>query len=102
MKIAHTLALASFAAALAFSGAAFAAGASSTTGTQGGIQDETGLTTLGVDISKVDLSKTDDFMASISADQQAGVKKGCETVVANQANQNATVLSFCQKLTGKM
>ena len=88
---------------LALSGAAFAAeSTSSTTGTQGGIQDETGLTTLGVDISKVDLNKMDEFMASITAEQQDSVKKGCETVVANQANQNHTVLSFCQKLTGKM
>ena len=102
MKISHTLVLASFAASLAFSGAAFAAEASSTTGTQGGIQDETGLTTLGVDISKVDLNKMDAFMASITPDQQASVKKGCDTVVANQANQNHAVLSFCQKLTGKM
>lgn len=99
MKIMHTLALASFTAALALSGAAFAVEASSTLS---GMQDESGMATLGVDIRGVDASNMDSFMAGIPAESQASVKKGCETVVANQANQNPTVLGFCQALTGKM
>jgi hypothetical protein len=57
------------------------------------------MSTLGIDITQYDAAKG---MAAIPADQQAKVQSGCDTVIANQANQNAAVLSFCQKLTGKM
>lgn len=98
-----TLVLASFAGILALSGAAFAQDATTpaTSGsdTTGGVADDTGMSTLGIDITQYDAAKG---MAGIPADQQAQVQAGCDTVIANQANQNAAVLSFCQKLTGKM
>ena len=104
----RTLVLASFAGLLTLSGAAFAedatvtaaAATDATAGAKtGGVADDTGMSTLGIDITQYDAAKG---MAAIPADQQAKVQSGCDTVIANQANQNAAVLSFCQKLTGKM
>jgi hypothetical protein len=101
-----TLVLASVAGLLALSGAALAQDATNSTNpatsgnnTTGGVADDTGMSTLGIDISQYDAAKG---MAGIPADLQAKVQSGCETVIADQANQNASVLSFCQKLTGKM
>ncbi len=96
MKIAHIVSAASLATMLVFSGAAIAANTNDT--------DHNGMKSLGIDISSAGSTpesiKT--FMASLTPDQAAKVKTGCETVVANQANQVAEVLSFCQAYTGKM
>ncbi len=72
--------------------------------TKGGLQDDTGMATLGVDISAAGSTKSeiDTFVAALPADQAEKVKTGCDTVVANQDNQNPKVLSFCQAVTGKM
>ena len=98
-----TLVLASFAGLLAFSGAAFAQDANTNappanSETPGGLEDDTGMATLGINIQDYDAAQG---LEAIPADLRDKVQSGCETVVANQANQNAAVLSFCQKLTGQ-
>jgi hypothetical protein len=108
MKIVHAITLASVAAMLAFSGTAWAVEATATTGTtegsKTGTQDISGMATLGVDISGAGTTSANVklFLAAMPAADAAKLVAGCETVIANQADRSASVLTFCQAATGKM
>ena len=109
MKIVHAITLASVAAMLAFSGTAWAVEATATTtgtteGSKTGTQDISGMATLGVDISGAGTTSANVklFLAAMPAADAAKLVAGCETVIANQADRSASVLTFCQAATGKM
>jgi len=40
------------------------------------------------------------FVSGLSAEQQSGVKNGCQGIAANPTSANANVLSFCKNLNG--
>ena len=66
------------------------------------MQDSTGKTTLGVDISAAGTTSADvqKFVAGLPSDQATKMKAGCKAAVADPANQNASVLAFCKADAG--
>jgi hypothetical protein len=103
MKILGSIAVASL--ALALSTGAFAQGNNNQPATgptsavtttpemvNSGKMDDTGMKTLGIDISQ--------GSAGMAADAQASAKANCKVVVDNKDNANAKVLKFCQDLLG--
>jgi hypothetical protein len=101
MKTLTAIAAASL--ALALSTAAFAQNNTNTEGptspptttpemVNSGKMDDTGVKTLGIDISK--------GATGMAADAEASLKANCKVVVDNKDNANAKVLKFCQDLIG--
>lgn len=87
-------------AVLATGGSALAASGSATD--SGGAND-TGMASLGVDITGA--GNTPDsvstFVAGLSAEQQTGVRNGCQSIAANPAKASPQVASFCTNLNGQ-
>lgn len=73
---------------------------SSTSG--GGPADETGLTTLGIDISRAGGTpdSVQQFIAGLNVEAQRGVVNGCQTALANPVSYSGSVLAFCQNAVG--
>jgi hypothetical protein len=84
-------------AVLAVSGSALAANAGAPDAA-----DTTGMASLGVDISAAGTTpdSVSTFVSGLSAEQQSGVKNGCQVIAANPTSANANVLSFCKNLNG--
>ena len=109
MKYLRALSIASVAAMLALSGTALAQEANDTTSDSSPaspLEDETGVSVLGVDIVAAGSSTetVQAFVASLSADQQTGINTTCQNIVSGSdttaVHQN--VMSFCQHLVGTM
>lgn len=90
MAIAKFLSTVAFVAALGAVSPALAA--------SNGPADETGLTTLGIDISGVGGSSqaAQQFIAGLNADAQRSVINGCQTALANPVSYSGSVLAFCE------
>ena len=91
MKIGKLTAIVALTAALGASGSALA-----------GWDDETGLTTLGIDISRAGGTPetVNQFIAGLTPEGQRGVLNGCQTALAQSAGYAQSVISFCQNALG--
>jgi len=97
-----------FAAAIAVVGAlgavtpAFAQSVFDGPTTMNGPSDQTGLTSLGIDISRAGGSPeaVAQFIAGLNYEAQRGVLHGCQTAIANPVSYSTGVLSFCQNAVG--
>lgn len=67
-----------------------------------GPSDQTGLTSLGIDISRAGGSPeaVQQFIAGLNSEAQRGVLNGCQTAIANPVSYSTGVLSFCQNAVG--
>ena len=74
----------------------------SDTTTMGGPADQTGLTSLGIDISRAGGSPelVQQFIAGLNPEAQRGVLNGCQTAIANPVSYSTSVLAFCQTAVG--
>jgi hypothetical protein len=113
MKYLRAIGIATFAAALAFSGAAIAQQdeieVDETVGdTSPGspLEDATGFSVLGVDIGPAGSSteSVQAFVAGLSAEQQSGIMTTCQNIVSGTDTTavHENVSSFCQNLVGTM
>jgi hypothetical protein len=90
MKIGKITAALAFTAALGASASALA------------WDDETGLTSLGIDISRAGSSPEaiSTFIAGLNPEGQRGVLHGCEAAVSQPAGFHENVIGFCQTVVG--
>jgi hypothetical protein len=95
MTIVRTITVASVAAMLACSGAN--ASDFRRHAWHMGQMDDTGLSTLGVDISGAGSTPAHihEFLAGLPGNQAAQIKTACDYMVGHQVYQNQSVLSFC-------
>ena len=65
-----------------------------------GKADDTGMMTLGIDITKggATSASVKAYNATLAADAQAKLKTNCTVVVANKATANAKTVKFCEDL----
>lgn len=101
MKIANLLSTAALVAALGIAAPALAETTfDSTSG--GGPADQTGLTTLGIDITRAGSTpdSVHQFIAGLNVEAQQSVISGCQTAVANPVSYAGSVISFCENAIG--
>ena len=99
MKL-HTLAMLSVA-TLVSAGPAFALNVQNNSGPE----DATGMTTLGVDITRAGGSATSvgAFLAQLSPETRDSVLAGCHSALnGNDASFNSAVIGFCRNATGRV
>jgi hypothetical protein len=98
MYIAKLAAIAALTTALGAS-AALAAAATAT-----GADDQTGFTTLGIDISGAGRSpaSVQQFLAGLAPDTQRSLLSGCQTAIANPVSYAPNVVAFCETATGNV
>ena len=79
-----------------------ALGAASPALAASGPDDQTGLSTIGVDISRAGGSadSVQQFLAGLARDTQNLLLNGCQSAIANQAGYAANVIAFCETATG--
>ncbi len=67
-----------------------------------GPDDTTGLTSLGIDISRAGGSSesVQQFLAGLAPDTQRAVLSGCQTALANPSTYAPNVIAFCQTANG--
>ena len=97
MKIGKLTAIASFAAVLAASQAW-----ASDSSFNGGSEDETGFSTIGVDITNAGGTPeaVHQFVAQLASQTAQSVERGCQTALTYPSGYNSNVLAFCQNLQG--
>lgn len=81
---------------------AFAQNLFDDTTNQGGPSDQTGLTSIGIDISRAGGSPeaVQQFIAGLNPEAQRGVLNGCQTAIANPVSYSTSVLAFCDTAVG--
>ena len=94
----------SLVAVLAIGGSALAANVTTNgAATDSGSANDTGMASLGVDITGAGdtPASVHSFVASLSTDQQSGVKNGCQHIAADPTNASPKVVSFCDNLNAQ-
>lgn len=94
----------SLAAALAIGGSALAANVTTNgVAPASNSANDTGMASLGVDITGAGNTPASvhSFVASLSTDQQSGIKNGCQRIATDPTNASPNVVSFCDNLNAQ-